>query len=353
MKKRYYPFIILIAAAVCLPLASCKKSRLEVMAVTGATPLAFDEDVPSARTLDVTGMVKKEYTFSSRALNAFARTRIRTREVSPEGKFLGTYIYLGIPLFNIMEGVAPEKPEDAVFDSPLDMVVTLTSASGKKVRFSYGELTMTDDRHPVTLAYSRKQLLPFKDPEKYNKNVYREDLTGLRLICPREPDTARYLDNVVSIDLSVPETPVSMLPATKKGIKCSATSLTCVSGTKAAPALYAGVEQQSVSNWVRVGHGRGYKNIVKAEGYGLRSFLKKNFPGCGPEDWYMFVACDGYRCLFSGREIFMTGDGESFMILKSFNGKKPSGSNMLAPVSDYFVDRNIWGLSHVVYLEHK
>ena len=88
--------------------------------------------MPSDLSLKITGLVKKEYDLSSYTLNKFATTRIRTREVSSGGEFEGTYIYTGIPLYNIMEGVTPKKPAKAAFDRPLDMVVTFHSSSGKK-----------------------------------------------------------------------------------------------------------------------------------------------------------------------------------------------------------------------------
>jgi hypothetical protein len=55
--------------------------------------------------------------------------------------------------------------------------------------------------------------------------------------------------------------------------------------------------------------------------------------------------------LLSGREIFSTKEGSSFMLLRSLNGKKPAGNNMLATVKDYFVDRDVWGLSHIVLIQ--
>jgi len=61
--------------------------------------------------------------------------------------------------------------------------------------------------------------------------------------------------------------------------------------------------------------------------------------------------CDGYRALFSGREIFLSDDGASYMIIDSIDGKSATGKYMLAPVDDYFVDRDVWGLTHIVMLD--
>ena len=347
--KRYqFAAACIVLCAMC---ACGNKDYSKIIAVTGATPLAVAVDAPADIQLTVKGLVKREYTFSGEALRALATTRIRTREISPEGKFQGTYIYVGIPVYNLLEGIAPEKPKDAVYDRPLDMYVTFTSSSGKKSRFSYGELTMTDDSLPVTLAFDRKQLLPSKDPEKYEKNMHKDNLKGLRIICPREFDTARYCDDVVSVMLSVPETPDSLLPKMTKGVKCSSAALKCVADGKENAAVFSGIPVIDSGKWVRVGHGRGYKGVSHAAGYDIRAFLKKNFPGCGPDSFFMFIACDGYRSIFSGREIFSTEDGESCMIVNKMDGKEPRGGIMLASIRDYFVDRNIWGLSHIVLIE--
>jgi len=342
-----------IALSTIILLPGCRYKVTEIMAVTGATPLALQESAPSGISLKITGMTKKEYDLTSYTLNKFATTRIRTREISPGGEFEGAYVYTGIPMYNILEGVTPKKPKSAAFDSPLDMVVIFNSASGKIARFSYCELIMTDDRNPFTLAFHRRQVLPHKDPEKYTKNKYKDNVQGLRLICPRDPDTARYLDDVTTITLTVLKTPDDRLPVMKKGTKCESEGITIINGGTAAPAVLGDVARLNKTDWVRIGHGQGFKSISKAEGYSLRSFLRKNFKDCGPENFFLFVACDGYRTLLSGREIFLSDDGASYMIIDSMDGKAATGRYMLAPVNDYFVDPDVWGLTHVVMLDAK
>jgi hypothetical protein len=324
----------------------------DLVIVSGATPLAVGEKVPAQFSLTVSGLVKKRFHFSGSALSGFAGTRIRTREFTPAGEYLGAYAYLGIPVFHILEGIAPQKPADAACSSPLDMLVTLSSASGKTVRFSLNELLMADDRFPVTLAYHRKPISPTTEAvrQHYGLNRFTADLTGLKLICPREPDTARYLDNVVEISLSVLPAPDALLPRQEKGKRCASRSIACIQGSRVTEAHFRGVPVIRKDRWVRIGHGHGFEDVVRAEGYALASFLTTNFPEAGPDDFFLFVACDGYRCLFSGREIFRTDDGRSMMIATSVDGREPVGGLMLAPTADYFTDRSMWGLAFVVRL---
>ncbi len=327
--KRNHIIIIAAVAGVLVLFAGYRlvfpKNQMEIMAVTGATPLAVKQDVKSGTTLEVSGLTKRLYKFGADALNAFAPTYIRTREVAPDGKFMGTYRYSGIPVLHILEGVAPKKAENAAFDRPLDMIVTFESAGGERVHFSYGELSMTDDSDPVILAFDRSEVLPSepKKDEPYKWNAHRENVKGLRLVCPAEPDTARYLDDVKRIILREAEFDNSLLPVMRKGEKCISTGLSVVDKGKQRPVKLDGVERTVIKGWVRTGHGKGYKGISDAEGYSLASLLKKNFPGCGPKNFFLFVACDGYRSLLSGTEIFKTADGRGMMLIEKMDGKKP------------------------------
>ena len=355
MNKKY---IVIITAAIIAIISfgyacSSYKNYYKIMAVTGATPLAVKQDLTKDVSLEVSGNTKRVYKFDEESLNAFASVYLRTMEVAPDGTFEGTYRYTGVPVINILEGIAPEKPEDAAFDRPLDMVVTFISSSGKQSHFSYGELTMTDDTRPVILAYSRKELSASKaTPEKpYTLNKHKDDVTGLRLVCPGDKDTARYLDDVKKIVLRDVDVDNSILPEMLKGFKCYAHSVRTIYKKKIRPLELKGTEAASVENWLRTGHGQGYKGISSAEGFKLRSVLRKNFPGAGENNYFLFVACDGYRSLFSGREIFSTDAGKDMMIMKQFDGANVRGGTSVAPVRDYYVDREIWGLTHIVMID--
>lgn len=347
-------FLLLIGILIFFYFRQQKENYYDLLLVSGATPLAIAEKVPEAYSLTVNGLVKKECAFSGSALNGFATTRIRTREFSPDGKFLGAYVYLGIPMYNILEGIAPQKPENAVFNQPLDILVTFSSASGEKVSFSYNELLMTDDTYPVTLAYKRKQVLPTTEAvrENYAFNVYQDRLSGLKIISPREPDTARYLDNVVTVTFTTLPVPDELLPVRTKGKKCTSHSILCIDNGGSKEGIFQGVDFVEKNHWVRIGHGHGFEDVASVSGYDLRSFLTVNFPDTDSADYFLFVACDGYRCLFSGREIFKTSDGGSMIIATTINGKTPPEGFRLAPTADFFSDRSMWGLSYIIHIQH-
>lgn len=343
--------IVILVAVFILRTVINKEERAD--AFSGATPRALRMPVPDGLSLTVDGKVKQTYHFTSRSFRLLAKMRIRTPEVSPQGEILGAYTYTGIPVLYIMEGIAAEKNESAVFDRPLDMAVYFTSYDGRTSYFSYGELTTANDSLPVMLAYHREQILPSKEPEKYTRNKYPGNINGLRLICPREADTARYLDNVVRMTLTRLSTPDRLLPVQRKNRDCSSASIECVEGNKKWAAAYENVPLKKISNWFRIGHGRGIKgyHLHTASGYHLPSFLRHNFPGCSAGDFFLFVACDGYRSIFSGSEIFRTSAGDSFLLLESLDGKPPQGGKTIGTVADFFVDRCAWGITHVLRIK--
>ena len=342
--------LLVVIGSVFLYYRQTHKDYYDYLTMSGATPLAVARRVPATIQLTIDGLVKKEYHFSGDALNALATTRIRTREISPTGDFMGAYIHVGIPVFNILEGIAPQKPTGAFFDQPLDILVTFHSAGGEKACFSFNELIMTGDCQPVTLAFSRQPVMPTNEKvrDSYTGNPFMDELTGLRLICPKEPDTSRYLDDVVRISYdTIPVDERALAPRRKK-FACHSGSLTCMDGSRQWPGELESIDRAANNNWIRIGHGHGYDETASAEGVDLRGFLTVNFDGAGPDDFFLFVACDGYRALFSGREIFATPEGRSMMIADRLNGKAPAEGLMLAPTADYFSDRAMWGLAQVV-----
>lgn len=346
-----------IVAAVLTAAVSTKlqagRNHLAIMAVTGATPLALKEEVGRGFSLEVSGDTERVYRFGPGALNAFASVHRRTLEVSPTGEFEGSYRYTGVPVHHILEGIVPRKAAGAAFDRPLDMIVVFSTEDGERRHFSYGELTMTDDSEAVMLAYARSELLPTKLPadQTYPWNRHRDPLSGLRLVCPGEPDTGRYLDDVVKIELREPLVDVAGLPALQRGERCVADSIMVVAGGDARPLSVAGVATATVEGWVRTGHGRGFKGISTATGYDLRALLSANFPGADPSHFFLFVACDGYRAVFSGREIWCTEAGRRMLLIVEIDGEPLPGGASVGPVRDYYVDRVVRGVTHIVRLD--
>lgn len=340
--------LLLAFIVTALPMSG-EQSREEPDALSQATPVALHMPLPGDLTLFFQGEVAHPYRLTSAELSRLSTIRIRTREVTAGGEIMGAYIYQGIPVLFILEGIVPRITGDVPFDRPLDLVVSFISRKGKRSRFSYGELTMTDDNTPVTLAYQRDPLLPSKPLEEYTRNRYPEDIRGLRLICPGDRTDRRYLNDVVAVEFHRAEAANHLLPVQAKGKKCVSSGLWTIRDRQQDRVHLDNLPVITFTNWFRTGHGRGIKSRrpEAVSGHPLRALLLRLFPHSRAGDFFLFVACDGYRTLLSWEEIFETRDGARMLLVADRNSDGSIRDLQLACVADFFVDRNVWGLSHI------
>jgi hypothetical protein len=137
----------------------------------------------------------------------------------------------------------------------------------------------------------------------------------------------------------------------EKGKKCTGGAVICIEKEKQWPASQENLPLKEIKNWFRIGHGKGIRtdHLSTVKGFPLPLYLKKNFPaGDDNNDFYIFVGCDGYRSIYSGREIFHTAAGENLLIVESIDGEIPGNGMSIAPVSDFFLDRGVWGVMYIV-----
>lgn len=356
MKKKSIVLVCVVAIFFVLPLFSqtvdLMKDRRNADAVSSATPLATQKVIPENLYLFMGGRVIQPYRYSAAKMAPLPTARVRHPEVSPNGELLGTYIYTGIPIYYFLDRTTPLKLQTDAFERPLDMMVVFHAPNGVKTYFSYGELAMANDALATMIAYCREPLLPAKDADQYKKNTLPEEFTTLRLLSPKDKDNSRNIYNVLDCTLEQPAYPEELLPKVQKGKECTAAAdkITCIADGKTTTASFEKIPLITVEGWARIGHGKGIKDdkLVNATGYHLRSFLKSNFPDTTSDDFFLFVGCDGYRALFSGKEIFDTADGDRMMIINAMNGEALKTGYTLGPVADFFVDRDIRELSHIV-----
>jgi len=347
--KQYLPYILIVIAAIyIICMHYYRINPHDIIAITGATPKAITAPIPEGITLIINGCTPKAYEFNSDTLKAFVPTCLFTREINETKTYEGAYRYHGIPIINILDGIKIKKSADSAFDGPHDIIVQFKSRNGKISSCSYGELVMSGNMFNYILAYKREPIQPSKEGDTYKKNMHKENIKGLRLVIASDADTSRYLDDVVEINLTEPNINSLALPKTEKGKQCTSNQIVCISHDARHLATFSNTKEQTVSQWVQVGHGRGYKGIVQADGYNLKSFLYNNFWHIPRNAWFMFVGCDGYRCIFSYREIFEQDTGDKLMIATQINKKPAPGNLMVASTGDFFVDRCVWGLSHII-----
>ncbi len=351
MKKFFTVFLAVVAALI---LWDIYVNFDYIDAFSGATPKAIAGKVPGGIEVKVKAFAGREYQFNSSTFRLLSKTRVRTREIEADGSVVGSYAYEGVPLGILLEGVDPDKSSTAPFDRPTDVVVIVKSASGKSSAFSYGELTMSTDSDPVILAYKRDGVKPEKDPEKYKGNREKPEINGVVLICPGDRDVSRYLDNVVSVELSTLNTEGLDVPEMKKGMKFVSSSVQFVDGNSRVSVDAAELIKKDVTfKWFRIGHGRGIKKktTVEVSGSSFRKLLLNRFPELHREDFILVTGGDGYRTLFSGYEIFSEKTGNKMIVVDELEGKRPESGVLLGVISDFYIDRCVRGVAHIARIK--
>jgi len=150
----------------------------------------------------------------------------------------------------------------------------------------------------------------------------------------------------------VPPFPREKLPPVRKHLVCRSDTLTWIDGDHSGIAELSGVPHREWPAWFRIGHGMGIRNPrpARVTGIPLGPLLARWFPGCGGDDFFLVCGCDGYRVLLSGREVFADPRGDRFLLVDSVDGEPPRDGIMLGVFGDFYIDRCVRGVSHVVRL---
>jgi len=320
---------------------------------SSATPVALHQRVPKNCHLLVSGQIDKTWAMKASDFEELAQTRLRCIENEKSGTISGAYTYQGVPLLSILEGVRPSNRTDDPFDRPLDMVVIVKNQQGFSSWFSYGELTMCTDSDPVLLAFHREELRSSRDPEKYTLNNWHGPHDGLRLVASRDWDNSRHIDNASELQLLRPNWPSPEGTPTMKIPGKDAPIPTQVVMANGSEIIWQGrpdsldLPLHEISDWRRFGHGRGLKSKSPevAQGFRFSELSKKIYPDMNREDAILVVAIDGYRTLFSGREILEHPQGQGLLIQESTS--EGQGWCLLSS-GDFFVDRCVRSVSHII-----
>lgn len=313
--------------------------------------LAFAEkNTPNI--LKITGEVEKEYKFTLNDIKNLDTTNCRSTEVNEKGEYLGSYEYKGVLLRHILDKIKVIKSENAPFDRELDMVITVKDKNGNLSQFSYGELTMRKDIFPVLIAFERTPIMPGKS-KTYSKNLKNGIKDQLLLVCPEDEKNSRYLESISEINIHSIKTPDNILPKMQRRLKCEASCVTLVDNEHTKTINFKNISEIGINNWVRVGHGKGYKNIKNVKGLPLIEVLGNNTDLSKGKFYVLCVGCDGYRSLFSYDELFNTKSAKNILILLEKNENHIRGNFSLAVTEDFFVDRCVWGLSHITLIKYQ
>ena len=89
--KNTIKFIFIILTGISFVFGATESSGTD--AVSSATSPALKKTIPEKFSIRIAGKVKREYALSSEYLSTLSSVRIRTKEITPDGKVMGAYFY--------------------------------------------------------------------------------------------------------------------------------------------------------------------------------------------------------------------------------------------------------------------
>jgi hypothetical protein len=105
-----------------------------------------------------------------------------------------------------------------------------------------------------------------------------------------------------------------------------------------------------VYNTIFYGRGRGIHSTQPFNGIILRDILLKYFP-VNKENlqnaYFVFVAKDGYRCVYSFSEIMNRANQAELLLIPDIDNKDDGGAFRIFPAADFFSDRAVKAVSEI------
>lgn len=265
------------------------------------------------------------------------------RLVNGTPKFVGSYVYQGYSLFDILKDKVVDKKNKKDFSSPIDLLVIVENNRGERVIFSWGEIFYPNVLHRLIVATRVAPIIPSTTGETWplpeeNKIVAANDLISERnlespvkiiirswtsSLAVQKQKKPLYSDNIKIIKDGVEGRVIKELPA-------GATVLTYPS--------------------VFFGRGKGFHGLRDFSGISLRAILKELIPLDSQNlkgGYLMVVGDDGYRAAYTVSEIFNRNDFQEILLYES--GEKDGGRFALFAAPDFFSDRAVKAIK-TIYL---
>jgi hypothetical protein len=274
------------------------------------------------------------------------RTVLVREAVTRDGKpaFVGSYVFQGYSLFDILKERAVAKKNEKEFHSVIDLFVVVEDAKGGKAVFSWGEIFYPTAPHRILVAVKAARIVPSLTKERWPLPVMA------RLAAADDLISDRNLEDPVRI--TVRSAPLSF-PVQKGKSPMHAASFRVVDrGREIAKIehLPEGVPIMTLPS-VFYGRGKGFHGISYFEGVPLRTVLARLVPSdtaAMRTGLLVLAGDDGYRAVVSVSELFNRNDNGEFLLCD--RGDKDGGRFSIYPGPDFFSDRAVKALKEVHYL---
>ncbi len=258
--------------------------------------------------------------------------------------FVGSYVFQGYSLFDILRERAVKKKNEEEFRSIIDLFIAIENKKGEKVLFSWGEIFYPTAPHRVLVAIKAARIVPSQTKEQWPLP------TVGRIVAANDLISERNLDDPVRI--TVLSSPLSFSVEKGKSPLFSA-SVRIVDHSREAGMIIRlpeGVPLLTLPS-VFYGRGKGFHGIAYFEGAPLHTVLKNIYPLDAPNlkrGYLVLAGEDGYRAAFSASEIFNRNDNGEFLFCD--RDDKDGGRFSIYPGPDFFSDRAVKALKEVHFL---
>ena len=262
-----------------------------------------------------------------------------------EEKFVGAYRYDGYSLYDILNNSLLQKKNVTEFEPIIDLYVEIENAKGEKVIVSWGEIYYPVHRHEIIIATKVARIVPSKTKELWtlpteNKLVVCSDLVS-----------ERNISNITKITV---KSYAKSFPV-NKGIKpMYSKSINVFLKNKNVDSIIAYPKGFNVENYPTIfyGRGKGIHSTSTFKGLQLKEVLNKyntNTKEQIKNGLIVFVAKDGYRCLYTFSEIFNRNDQAEVLLIDKTE-EKDGGAFSVFPSADFFSDRAVKAVE-AIYIE--
>ncbi|MFH1118576.1 MAG: hypothetical protein V1775_02050 [Bacteroidota bacterium] len=262
------------------------------------------------------------------------------------GSFVGSYLYEGYSLYDILDHVILKKNNEAEFAPIIDLFAEIENATGEKVVLSWGELYYPIHRHEIIIASKVRRIVPSKTKELWplpadSKLVIASDLYTERNISSPVKITIRSSTLKYKIDRNIPD----MYAGELRFFNHETLEKTTADGGLEGPLVSYGS--------VFYGRGTGIHGTTPFNGVILKDyaagFYKMTIENL-KTGLFVVVAPDGYRAVFTYSEIFNRNDQAEVLIVP-MSGVKSQGAYLLYPAADFFSDRSIRCLNEIRFVK--
>ncbi len=254
-------------------------------------------------------------------------------------RFVGAYRYDGYSLYDILNRYLPDKVNKEEFAPIIDLYVEITSKTGEKAVFSWGEIYYPVCRHQIILATKVMEIVPSKTKDHWPLPV------SWKIVAAPDLITERNITDPVTITV---KSSATSFPVDRD--KKYAEGVTFFLHDSLLQSFSIFSDYQSITYpTIFYGRGRGIHSVTPFSGIMLKELLNQYIPLAKNNLQHGLIivkGADGYRSAFTLSEIINRNDQSEVIIVNVGEGKE-GGRYRLFPGADFFSDRAVFALEEI------